>query len=164
MIWVRLFCLLFISVLPVVAAADGAGERETLALKACLSDYADAERQCFDVPYYTCMGEQLTVAANPELAQERCLFQEMFVWGDILEETCEALASIFERGTSRWEALCFANNSPNWGYLTQELVQPEWDRGFPNYSLQLSVESVRAHAVQLRMLLAAFRDSKTREN
>ena len=135
--------------------ANGAGQRETLALQACLADHPEAEHLCFDVPFYTCMGEQLTVAATPELAEERCLFQEQFVWGDLIEEACNDLTSLFEQGTVEWDSVCFNNSSPNWGYLSQAIEQPDWDGGFPNHSLRLSTESIRSFAVQLRMALAA---------
>lgn len=140
--------------------ADGAGQRETLALQACLSDRSEAEHLCFDVPFYTCMGEQLAVAANPELAEERCLFQEMFVWDQLIEEGCDDLRSLFDEATTEWDAVCFNNNSVNWGAFTREIEQPDWDRGFPNHSLRLSAESTRSFAVQLRILIAAYRNNR----
>lgn len=138
--------------------ADVAGQRETLALQTCLIDHPKAEHLCFDVPFYTCMGEQLTVAANPELAEERCLFQEQFVWGDLITEACDDLSSLFEQGTAVWDSVCSNNNSPNWSYLLQDIEQPSWDRGFPNLSLRFSAESTRSFAVQIRILLVAYRN------
>lgn len=139
------------------AWADGAGQRERLALQTCLTAHPEAEHLCFDIPFYTCMGEQLTVAANPELAEERCLFQEQFVWGILVDEACEDLSMFFEKGTAEWDEVCFENNSPNWGHLTQGINQPTWDRGFSNQSLRISAQGIRSFAVQIRLLIKAHR-------
>lgn len=138
--------------------ADSAGERETRALQACLFDYQDAEHQCFDVPYYTCMGEQLGIAANPNLARERCLFQELTVWSNLLEEACNDLGEIFESGSATWDALCFENNAPNWSYITRSLDGSEPEPNARQTSLSLSVEGNRSFAIQLRGLLRAYQN------
>lgn len=140
------------------SCADSAGERETRALQACLFDYQDAEHQCFDVPYYTCMGEQLGIAANPNLARERCLFQELTVWSNLIEEACDDLGGSIEPGTTTWDALCFENNAPNWSYITRSLDSSDQAPDTRQITLQLSGEGVRSFAVQLRQLLRAYQD------
>lgn len=156
----RSICLTLCIAMADPARADGASERESLALQACLSDYTVAEHQCFGVPYYTCMGEQWTVAPNPGLAQQRCLFQELAVWTDLIKDACDDLASVFEPGTREWDALCFNNNAPNWSYLMKKAVPPEQGKGSSKYSLRLSVEGARSYAVQLRMMLKAYRENR----
>ncbi len=138
--------------------ADGAGEHKTRALQACLFDYQDAEHQCFDVPYYTCMGEQLGIAANPNLARERCLFQELTVWSNLIEEACDDLGKIIEPGSATWGALCFENNAPNWSYITRSFGGSEPEPDARQTRLQLSAEAVRSFAAQLRQLLWAYQD------
>lgn len=138
--------------------ADGAGERETRALQACLFDYQDAEHQCFDVPYYTCMGEQLGIASNPNLARERCLFQELSVWTNLIREACDDLGEIIEPGSATWDALCFENNAPNWSYITRSLDSSGQVLDPSQTSLQMSAEGVRSFAVQLRQLLRAYQN------
>lgn len=156
---IGLFCLTLLSMaLPSLGWADGAGQRETRALQACLFDYADAEHQCFDVPYYTCMGEQLSVAANSNLARERCLFQELAVWSNLLEEACNDLGSIIEPGTATWDALCFNNNAPNWSYIVPNLPNAEQKELHRLRSRRLSAEGNRTFAVQIRRLLRTHQD------
>ncbi|WP_238365179.1 hypothetical protein [Mesobacterium pallidum] len=133
--------------------ADGAGQRETLALQACLFDYQGAEHQCFDVTYYTCMGEQLGIAANPTLAKERCLLQEFTVWTNLIEDACEDLGEIIEPGSATWDALCFENNAPNWSYITRGLNSSDQASDARQTRLQLAAESARSFAVQIRKLL-----------
>lgn len=140
------------------AWADGAGERETRALQACVFDYPEAEHQCFDVPYYTCMGEQLGIAANANLARERCLYQELTIWSDLLREACDDLEAIVEPGTATWDALCFDNNAPNWSYITQGLSNSDEEPTSREIVLRLSSEDTRSFAVQLRRLLSTYQN------
>ena len=135
--------------------ADGAGERETRALQACLFDYQDAEHQCFDVPYYTCMGEQLGIAANPTLTRERCLFQELTVWTNLIEDACEDLGEIIKPGSATWEALCFDNNAPNWSYIIRSLDNSDQAPDARQTRLQLAAEGNRSFVIQLRRLRRA---------
>jgi|GEM_PF-3778781 len=143
--------------------ADSAGLRETRAVEVCLNDYPTSEHQCFDVAYYTCMGEQIELAANPSLARERCLFQEMFVWSDLLEDGCAEMKNIFEEGSTEWDAVCFNNNAPNWSYLTNLIAPSEYDRGFPDHSLVTTVVGIRSNTVQIRHLLRAVHANGLRE-
>jgi hypothetical protein len=138
--------------------ADSAGARETRALQACLFDYQDAEHHCFDVPYYTCMGEQLGIAANPTLARERCLFQELTVWTNLIEDACEDLGETIEPGSATWDAWCFDNNAPNWSHITRGLNSSDQAPDARQTTLQMSAEANRSFAVQLRQLLRAYRD------
>lgn len=115
-IWLSIF---IIAAQP--ALADSAGKRETLATQTCLTEHPNAEHLCFSIAFYTCMGEQLAIAANPNLAEERCLFQEQFVWGNLIEKACNEFKSIFEVETTKWDTLCHNNNGINWSDFTKEI-------------------------------------------
>lgn len=130
--------------------AESAGARERWALQACLFDYQYAEHQCFDVPYYTCMGEQLGKAVNPNLARERCMFLELTVWANLIEEACDDLGEIIELGSAIWDALCFDNNAPNWSLVTQSVETSDQAPHARQTTLLLSTEGARSFAVQFR--------------
>lgn len=149
---IGVFCFILTTLLSFPAWADGAGERETLALQSCLDDHPNAEQYCFNVPYYTCMGTMLGIAPNPTSAKNICLFQEFEVWNNLVNEACDQFKLVFEENSREWRRICTGNFPLFWSDILSNYPEST-GHGVPSQSLKLSAQGIRSFAVEMRLAL-----------
>lgn len=143
-----LLCALAILAAAQPISADSAGERELLALETCLFENQSSPMNCRSIPYYTCMGTQMREAANPRLARERCLFQEIFTWDVVTHIACDEIADLLPDDVDGAVVTECADH-----YSTPDPLAPlvrlgAYDVGFPDFSLEMTAEATMLTAAR----------------
>ena len=152
--WQRLMIAVLTAFSPTSSPADGAGPRETRAFQACLLDHPGAWQRCRNVAYYICMADQLERAANPILARERCLHQELAAWTGRLDDACAALGPFAHAEGGPEHRICAGDSAPETGAETGSPATPEDATMARLKILRQSADRARMRAIHAARLLA----------
>jgi hypothetical protein len=153
---VSILSILFSIWSPTSALAEDTSLQEANALEACLFENHFSEQNCYDIPYYVCMGTQMTVAPNPLLARERCLHHEAEIWESVLMKTCQEIRAL-KLPSEPTEPLRPLKQTKDWSplieYLNEDFKQQS------HFYAKLRGENTRLKATQLLNFLNQYKEN-----